>query len=115
MDQRIAGMPVALAMFKASVGTEGANGDERKKTVFRSSSALRMHCTARKLTKNEATLALANLATRTKLIDSSVPATRVKGIPESDDHEIRGFISPNTIVRPKISKPDPSKTIRAAT
>ena len=38
-----AGTPVALAMLVASVGAAGANGDERKKTVFRSSRAFRTH------------------------------------------------------------------------
>ena len=32
--QTTAGMPVAAAMFTASVGALGAKGDERKKTVF---------------------------------------------------------------------------------
>src|SRR5437667_6808916 len=83
MDQRIAGMPVALAMFKASVGTLGANGDERKKTVFRSSSAFKTHCTARKLTKKVAKRGLAKRASATRPTESSVPAISVNGIPEN--------------------------------
>ena len=41
--QTTAGMPVAAAMFTASVGALGAKGDERKKTVFRSRRAFRTH------------------------------------------------------------------------
>src|SRR5687767_8985164 len=85
-----AGMPVALAMFTASVGTVGANGEERKKTVFRSKSAFKTHWTARKLTKNVATLALANLARATKPIEREVPARKVKGMPESAPEETIG-------------------------
>src|SRR2546423_13317842 len=44
--QNIAGIPVAFAMFSASVGTVAANGEDRKKNVFRSSSAFKTHCTA---------------------------------------------------------------------
>src|SRR6266542_1482275 len=89
-----AGMPVAFAMFTASVGTDGANGVDRKKTVFRSSSALRTHCTARKLTKKVATRALAYLATRIKPRVSSVPANIVKGIADQAAPETTGLISP---------------------
>src|SRR5882724_4173928 len=116
--QKNAGMPVALAMFTASVrdaSDAGANGEDRKKTVFRSKSALRMHCTARKLTRNEATLALANLATNTRPIETSVPATSVKGMPERAPHESRGFSNPKIRVSPKMSKPEPNNTKRAAT
>src|SRR5918993_1517429 len=81
--QNTAGMPVALAMFTASVDALGANGEERKKTVFRSSNAFKTHCTARKLTKKVATRGFANLATATSPIDNSVPARNVNGTPES--------------------------------
>ena len=92
--QNIAGMPVAFAMFMASVGTEGAKGDDKKKTVLRSSSALRIHCTARKLTKNVATRELARRATATSPTESRVPATRVKGIPDQPIPDITGLNSP---------------------
>ena len=42
-DQKSAGMPVAADIFSASVGIDGAKGEDRKNTVFRSSSAFRMH------------------------------------------------------------------------
>src|SRR5688572_15385621 len=93
-DQKIAGMPVAFAIFMASVGTEGANGDDRKKTVLRSSRALRIHCTARKLTKNVATRELARRATATRPNVSKVPASRVKGIPDQPIPDITGLKSP---------------------
>src|ERR1041385_5121757 len=71
-DQNKAGMPVAFAIFRASVGTVVTNGDERKKTVLRSSSAFSTHCTARKLTKKVATRADANRAT------TNNPAERIR-------------------------------------
>src|SRR6185295_890824 len=79
--QTIAGSPVAFVMFTVSVGTAGANGDARKKTVFRSNNALSTHCTARKLTKNPATLALANRAMSTSPTERTVPASKVNGMP----------------------------------
>src|SRR5437879_13499271 len=85
--QMIAGMPVALAMFTASVGTEGANGDERKKTFFRSSRAFKMHCTARKLTMKVAMRGLPNRAMRNNAPAKAMPAKRVNGIPVSEPHE----------------------------
>src|SRR5688500_17610654 len=94
MAQMNAGMPVALAMFTASVGTLVANGEERMKTVFRSSSAFRTHWTARKLTKKVATRALANLARATKPTERDVPAIRVKGMPESAPPEKIGVRRP---------------------
>ena len=83
MAQKKAGIPVALAMFAASVEMAGPNGDERKKTVFKSSRAFSTHWTARKLTKKVATLGPANLANAIRPTDRSVPASNVKGIPES--------------------------------
>src|SRR6185503_142759 len=61
--QKIAGTPVVLAIFTASVGTVAANGDDRKKTVFRSSNAFKTHCTAKRLTTKVATRADAKRAT----------------------------------------------------
>src|ERR1700730_144966 len=85
-DQINAGIPVAFAMFTASVGTDGANGDERKKTVLRSKSALSTHWTARKLTKKDATRALENRAIKTRPTESKVPASSVNGIPDNAPH-----------------------------
>ncbi len=94
MAQRNAGMPVAFAMFTASVGTLVSNGEERKKTVFRSNSAFRTHWTARKHTEKAANLALANLASATRPTDRDVPAIKVKGMPESAPHEKIGVRIP---------------------
>src|SRR5207244_13293508 len=84
----IAGMPVALAMFTASVGTVGANGDERKKTVFRSSKAFKMHCTARKLTMKVAMRGLPNRATINNAPAKTMPAKRENGITVSGPHDV---------------------------
>jgi hypothetical protein len=92
--QKIAGMPVAFAMFTASVGTDGANGEERKKTVLRSSKAFKIHWTARKLTKNVARRAPAYLAMRIKPTTSDVPASKVKGIPDHATPENTGLKTP---------------------
>src|ERR1041385_7558102 len=64
--QNIAGIPVALAIFSASVGTVVAKGEDRKNTVFRSSRAFKTHCTASKLTRKLATFAGAKRATANK-------------------------------------------------
>src|SRR5437870_13607703 len=87
MAQAIAGIPVALYMFTASVGTDGANGDERKKTVFKSSSAFSTHCTASRLTTKVATAGDAKRATATRPIAKATPAKSVKGIPLSELHD----------------------------
>src|SRR6185295_14620438 len=92
--QTTAGVPVAFAMFTASVGTAGAKGVDRKKTVFRSSSALSMHWTARKLTKNVATRAVVYFATATRPTDNSVPARIVKGSADETTPDIAGLIRP---------------------
>ena len=63
-------------MFAASVGTEGPNVDESEKRVFRSKSAFNTLCTARKLTKNVATFALANLAIKIKPTEMIVPGLK---------------------------------------
>src|SRR6267142_879234 len=92
--QARAGMPVAFAMFTASVGTDGANGVDRKKTVFKSSKAFKIHWTARKLTKNVARRAPAYLAMRIKPTASDVPASKVKGIPDHATPESTGLNNP---------------------
>src|SRR5437016_631603 len=79
--QNIAGIPVAFAIFSASVGTVVANGEDRKNTVFRSSKAFSTHCTANKLTRKVATFAEAKRATANKPSDSKPPASNVKGTP----------------------------------
>src|SRR5438105_1863035 len=84
--QRIAGTPVAFAMFTASVGTLAAKGEDRKKTVFKSSSAFSTHCTASRLTTKVATRALANRATANSPMESSTQATSVKGSPAREPH-----------------------------
>src|SRR6476620_5294755 len=95
--QKIAGTPVVLAMFTASVGTVAAKGDERKKTVFRSSKAFRTHCTARRLTTKVATRADAKRATAKRPAARSTPANKVKGSPlsESQAPANNGFTTPN--------------------
>src|SRR2546421_2060080 len=82
--QNIAGIPVAFAIFSASVGTVAANGDDRKNTVFRSSRAFKTHCTASRLTRKVATFAEANRATANRPTDKRPPASRVNGIPPTD-------------------------------
>src|ERR1051325_1894484 len=94
MAQTSAGMPVALAMLTASVGTEGANGDERKNTVFKSSRALSMHWTASRLTKKVATRGLAYLAIAIRPRLSSVPARIVNGSAEETTPVMAGLMSP---------------------
>src|SRR5581483_1344498 len=115
--QNIAGMPVAFAIFKASVGTVAANGEDRKKTVFKSSSAFKTHCTASRLTTKLATLALANRATANSPTDSSTPATSVKGSPANDPHVPAriGLITPKITVRPSTTTDEAASTTRAAT
>src|SRR5213594_1992775 len=104
-------------MLTASVGTLGPNGDERKKTVFRSSSALSTHCTASKLTTNVATLKLANLATRNSPTDRAIQANNVNGTPLSEFHELEkiGLNKPKIIVSAKMSNDDPARVNRAPT
>src|SRR5215813_12862711 len=77
--QKIAGTPVALYMLTASFGTAGANGDERKKTVFRSSSAFRMHCTAIMLTMKSATRSEVHRPIAYRPSESTTPAIKVNG------------------------------------
>src|SRR5881227_2171406 len=84
--QNIAGIPVAFAIFSASVGTVAANGEDRKNTVFRSSRAFKTHCTASKLTRKVATFAEAKRATANKPTDSKPPASNVNGSPLSEPH-----------------------------
>src|SRR5262249_327499 len=112
-----AGMPVALAIFKASVGTVAAKGDERKKTVFRSSSAFRTNWTTNKLTKKGGTGAEGNRATRNRPADNSTPANRVKGRPLKDNQAPanNGLITPKIIVNDITSTAEPKSTMRAAT
>src|SRR5262245_23953225 len=112
--QKRAGTPVAFAMFKASVGTVAANGDERKKMVFKSSSAFKTHWTGSRLTKKVAARADAKRATRKRPTDSRTPANKVKGMPLNAPATI-GFITPKIIVRVSTIAADPSKTMRAAT
>src|SRR5437868_5017259 len=96
IDQMIAGTPVACDIFTASVGTLGLNGDERKRTVFRSSKAFSTHCTANMLTTNVATRGEAKRATMNNPITSAIPATNVNGILESELHPaINGLTKPN--------------------
>src|SRR5215510_10868469 len=71
--QMNAGTPVAFAMFRASVGTVAAKGEDRKKTVFRSSSAFKTHCTASRLTTKVATRAEAKRATAKSAADKRTP------------------------------------------
>ena len=106
-----------MAMFTASVGTLGAKGDERKKTVVRSSKAFRTHCTASRLTKNMANFGLVNLATANSPSDNTTPASSVKGTPESVPAvpAINGLINPKISVKAKIRTAEPSSTTRAAT
>src|SRR5262249_26979348 len=115
--QKRAGIPVALAMFTASVGTVAAKGDERKSTVFKSSKAFRTHWTASKLTRNVATRADANLATANRPADSSTPANSVNGRPLNVAHvpEKIGFTTPNVTVNPSTTAAEPNSTTRAAT
>src|SRR5450432_812886 len=113
--QKIAGMPVALYMFIASVCTLGAKGAERKKTVLRSSKAFKTHCTARKLTKKLATRGLANLARATRPTVNKAPAIKVKGIPESEVHVMIGLNRPKISVKANTMAAEPNKTTRAAT
>src|SRR6185295_2323518 len=93
-DQIKAGMPVAFAMFTASVGTVGPNGEDRKNTVFKSSRALSTHWTARKLTRKVATRARAYFATATNPTLSSVPARIVKGSEAVTTPDMAGLMSP---------------------
>ena len=93
-DQIKAGMPVAFAMFTASVGTVGPKGEDRKKTVFKSSRALSTHWIARKLTRNVATRGRAYFATATSPTLSSVPAKIVKGSEDVTTPDMAGLISP---------------------
>src|SRR5215210_3445102 len=92
--QKIEGMPVAFAILTASVGTLAPKGDERKKTVFKSESALRMHCTARKLTKKLAVPALAYLAMTMSPSVSTTPAISVNGLKYPHIPFDKGFHNP---------------------
>src|ERR1051326_452883 len=107
--QIIAGTPVAFAMLTASVGTVAANGDERKKTFFRSKSAFKMHWTARKLTMKVAMRGLPKRATRNSAPAKAMPANSVNGIPVSEPHDaaIIGLKKPKTVVNKRISAADP--------
>src|SRR5215471_17685393 len=116
-DQNSAGIPVALAMLSASVGTVAANGEERKKTVFRSSRAFSTHCTARKLTRKVATRAEAKRATANNPADISTPATSVNGRPLSEP-QVPANISLMTskiVFSEKKKSEDPTRNRRAAT
>src|SRR5258708_25698853 len=95
--QITAGMPVATAILAASLGTLAPKGDDKKKTVFKSSSAFSTHCTASRLTTKVATRALANRATPTTPIARTSPAKKVNRTPVSDPHDpdTIGFISPH--------------------
>src|SRR4029077_18502091 len=114
--QNIAGIPVAFAMFSASVGTVVAKGEDRKNTVFRSSRAFRTHCTASKLTRKVATFAEAKRATASKPTDSRPPASNVKGRPPSEPHVplIRGLMTPKIVVSASTTIDEPNNTTRAA-
>src|ERR1043166_515071 len=115
--QKRAGTPVAFAMFKASVGTVGANGDERKKTVLQSSKAFKTHCTASRLTTNVAARAEAKRATRKRPTVSKTPASKVNGMPLKATQAPAkiGFITPKIIVSVRTIAADASNTMRAAT
>ena len=77
--QKMAGIPVNRDMFTASVIWGAAlKGTDKKNTVLRSKRAFKTHCTARKLTKNEATFRLANRATRKRPTVKNKPPKRVK-------------------------------------
>src|SRR2546430_17230760 len=117
IDQTIAGTPVAFAMFSASVGTVVANGDERKKTVFKSSRAFKTHWTARKLTRKVATRAEANRATAKRPTDISTPASKVKGSPLSEPQvpAMTGLTTPKIVVNANTTAAEPTRTRRAAT
>src|ERR1051325_1116027 len=71
--QNIAGMPVAWPIFSASVGTVVAKGEDRKNTVFKSSSAFKTHCTASRLTRKLATFADAKRGPPTKAKQTRPP------------------------------------------
>src|SRR5580765_6839948 len=116
-DQNSAGIPVALAMFKASVGTVVAKGVDRKKTFFRSSKAFSTHCTARRLTRKVATRAEANRATANRPADKSTPAINVKGRPLNEAHVPAniGLTTPKIVVSASTTTAEPRSTMRAAT
>ena len=103
-------MPVAVAMFTASVGTAVANDADKKKTVFKSNSAFNTHCTARKLTKNVATFLLANFAIKINPAEMARPANSVNGIPDQAANEKIGLMNPKIIVSAKMSTPHASNT-----
>src|SRR5436853_1082431 len=114
--QNIAGIPVAFAMFSASVGTVAAKGDDRKNTVFRSSRAFKTHCTASKLTRKVATFADAKRATANKPTDNRPPANNVNGTPLTEPHVplIKGLMTPKIVVSASTTTDEPSNTTRAA-
>ena len=106
-----------FAMFTASVGTLAANGDERKNTVFKSSKALRTHCTANRLTTKVAIRGRANRATAHKLIVKAKPANKVNGMPLTELHDpaMSGLTMPKIIVSTRMNAAEASNTILAAT
>src|SRR6266404_412182 len=91
LAQTSAGIPVAFAMLIASLGNLGPKGVERKNTVFRSSRALRTHCTARKLRKKVASRELANFAMATRPRVNNDPAKSVKGMPDQTAPDTTGL------------------------
>src|ERR1044072_88987 len=93
-DQNNAGIPVALAMLTASVGTGEQDGEEGKKTVFMSGSAFSTHWTARKLTRNVAARGRAYFATATNPTLRNVPARIEKGSAEEPTPDNAGLINP---------------------
>src|SRR5947207_3254745 len=115
--QTTAGTPVAFAIFRASVGTVAANGEDRNKTVFRSSSAFKTHCTANKLTTKVATRAEANRATANSPAVNKTPANKVKGSPlnESQAPANSGLMTPKIMVNASTTAAEPNSTMRAAT
>src|SRR4051812_30637121 len=116
-DQNSAGIPVAFAIFTASVGTVVTNSDERKKTVLRSSNAFSTHWTARKLTKKVATRADAKRATANNPAEIIRPAASVNGRPPSVPQvpAMIGFTTPKMVVSTNTTPAEPTRTRRAAT
>src|SRR2546423_14393536 len=115
--QNIAGIPVAFAIFSASVGTVAAKGEDRKNTVFKSSRAFKTHCTASRLTRKVATFADAKRATANKPTDISPPASKVKGSPPRDPHvpPITGLMTPKMVASTTTTMGEPAITRREAT
>src|SRR5947207_10553564 len=115
--QMTAGIPVALRMFSASVGTLGANGDDKNRTFFKSSNAFKTHCTASKLTTKVATRAEANRATANSPAVNKTQANKVKGSPlnESQAPANSGLMTPKIIVNASTTAAEANSTMRAAT